>query len=779
LDFTLRSLATDELKPKERPTSDVEDARHRSMMEAIAPYAKKTVQKNLTPVYVDYKTRNTKLALILCPEWSPYMPPFSLARLSGVAKTAGYETKIWDLNVKAYRAFRDDWWPNKKIPFRLWDPSASWHWLGDTYMRDIHPVLEPLLKEACDEIEAMNPEVIGFSIYYISEEPTKWMCQELKRRMPNVKIAVGGPNVHKSWFKIEPYYDYVVVGEGELNLLKVLDDIEEGNQHTQPVVYNQEEDERLNINGLPMPDYESIDFSLYDLPNGVNSEISRGCTAKCTFCEETHFWKYRQRQAVDLVTEVEWLYYNKGTDIVWFIDSLINGNLKELRAFALALKAKGLKVRWTGYARCDGRMDLQYLQDLADGGCIMFNFGCESGSQKVLDDMDKGVTIQEMEQNFIDCKKVGIWAATNWIVAFPTEDYQDFADTMAFMWRNRNNNINNAGLGVGYGLGPETIVGQNPHRFNVSWHKYQGFWISNDFTKGGSHVMARVKFIHMWLDMFKGFTEVPITYPIRDNLPKEHYKITFDDPTIHREIEYEKFDYNIIPPVDPNNPYANSLVNEPWVFLRMLWKIRGGYTAEIYFNPTIDNKEFGNSYGACLYTGVYKFKIDNEGRWEADFYTKFDQIDNPYDDRLPPPEGRKGPFYAQDYSRIQANTAKRARRLARPDWDIGEGRSGQDFSDLLNEEAALNASIDFSFEHSWQGTGHWGNFKEYEVEVSTVKKDIIPEKEAMSASEVKAIPITAIKRRTTIENIIAENRELEPVISNAPTRKIKRPLFPI
>jgi hypothetical protein len=211
----------------------------------------------------------------------------------------------------------------------------------------------------------------------------------------------------------------------------------------------------------------------------------------------------------------------------------------------------------------------------------------------------------------------------------------------------------------------------------------------------------------------------------------------------------------------------------------MLWKIRGGYTAEIYFNPTIDNKEFGNSYGACLYTGVYKFKIDNEGRWEADFYTKFDQIDNPYDDRLPPPEGRKGPFYAQDYSRIQANTAKRARRLARPDWDIGEGRSGQDFSDLLNEEAALNASIDFSFEHSWQGTGHWGNFKEYEVEVSTVKKDIIPEKEAMSASEVKAIPITAIKRRTTIENIIAENRELEPVISNAPTRKIKRPLFPI
>jgi len=46
---------------KERPTSDIADERHKAMMDAIAPYAKKSVQKNLTPVYVDYKTRNTKM----------------------------------------------------------------------------------------------------------------------------------------------------------------------------------------------------------------------------------------------------------------------------------------------------------------------------------------------------------------------------------------------------------------------------------------------------------------------------------------------------------------------------------------------------------------------------------------------------------------------------------------------------------------------------------------------------------------------------------------------
>jgi hypothetical protein len=725
LDFNLKSLAAEELKPKERPTEDVADARHRAMMEAIAPYAKATVQKNLTPVYVDYKTRNTKLVLVLCPEWSPHMPPFSLARLSGVAKSAGYETHIMDLNVKAYNAYRDNWWPKKRIPFRLWDPSASF--------------------PAVDKIIEMNPDVVGFSVYYISEEPTKWMCQEIKRRAPHIKIAVGGPNVHKSWFATHPYYDYVVVGEGEQNLLVMLDEIEEKKEVEYPRYLTQPEDQRININGLPMPDYESIDFSQYELPNGVNSEISRGCTAKCTFCEETHFWKYRQRQSVDLITEVEWLYYNKGTDIIWFIDSLINGNPKELRAFALALKEKDLKVRWTGYARCDGRMDYEYLKDLAEGGCIMFNFGVESGSQKVLDDMAKGVTIKEMEQNFIDCKKVGIWAATNWIVGFPTEEWQDYADTMTFLWRMRNNNINNAGLGVGYGMGPETIVGQNPHKFNISWHKYQGHWIRNDFTFGGTHLMVRVKTWHMFADFLRGVTEVPVSYPYRAALERDHYKIVLNNPDIQREVEYEKFDYNII---KPNiNPFADALVNEIWPFLRMLWKTRGGYEAEILFNPEIDLKEFGSQYGPGMFNAVYKFKISDEGIWEADFDVKFDQIDNPFDDRKPPPEGRKGPFYAQDYSRMQSNTVKRARKLAKPTWSDEEGRSGQDFADLLEEEARLNATVDFTFHLLWKGTGDWSNTVQYEVEVSDTKREALPEKEVMHKSTETVVKIDTITRK--------------------------------
>ena len=708
LDFSLLNLAKDKKDDDlpEAPELSVEDARHQQMMDKIAPYAKKVQQKNMTKLDTAYigEARESNIMLVMCPEWAPEFPPFNLARLSGICKAAGYDSEIVDLNVKAYNLHQTDWRPNKKIPFRLWDPSASWHWLGDTYMNDIHPVLEPLLEEYLEYIIEKNPTLVGFSQYYISEEPTKWMVRELKKRAPHIKTAVGGSNVQKSWFNSIPEYDFVCTGEGENAILFILDLLENDKWDGEQMIIKQDEMERININGMPMPDYAGLDFNEYKVPNGVTSEFSRGCTAKCTFCEETHFWKYRQRQAVDVITEAEYLYYNKGADIMWFIDSLVNGNVNELRAFSLALAAKKIPMRWTGYARCDGRMDEEYFKDISgDGGCIMLNFGCESGSQNVLDDMAKGVTIKEMEDNFDMCKKYNVAAATNWIVGFPTEKRDDFAKTMLFLWRNRNKNINNVGAGVGMAVGPETIVGQNPHKYNVSYHKYQNHWISNDFTIGGTHVMHRVKLFHTFLDFMTGCTDVPFGYPVRHNLRREHYGIVLNHDDMIREVEYEDFDYDII---KPNiSPFADNLVNEIWPFLRVLWLSRGGYKAEIHFNPEIDLKEFGSQFGPGMFTGVYKFFISDDGIWSANFTYDYKQIKNPYDERTDP--ARVGAFYAQDYSRMQSNSARRARKLAKPSWDREEGRSGSDFGDLLDEEEYLNKNIDFSFDYNFRGTGKW------------------------------------------------------------------------
>lgn len=694
-------------------TTGFADDKHLTTLKAIEKYAKPLEQKNTTAIQINYAVRKTKLVLVLLPQWAAEFPPFNLCRLSAIAKQAGYQSTVIDANIKSYRYYEKE--IKDKLSFKLWDPTTIWRWCGDNY-KDIHFYLEPFLNTIIDQIVLQSPDLIGFSVYQMNEEPTKWAIQKIKKILPNVKIAVGGPNVQKGYFVKEDYYDYVVNGEGEEAILNILNELEYGIENLSPKFIAQPEDQRLNLNRLPTPDYDNIDFNEYKIPNGVTTELSRGCIAKCTFCEETHFWKYRQRMAIDTLEEVNYLY-KRGIRVFWFIDSLVNGNLKELRAFAKGIIAKGLDIKWTGYARCDGRMNLEYMQDLADSGCVYLNYGCESGSQHVLDDMAKGVTIAEMEQNFRDGKKVGIQAATNWIVAFPTETHQDYADTMTFLYRNRDMNINNMSTGIGFGQGPETITGQNPDKFNLSYQKYLGHWITKDFRMGGTHTLMRVKCMSIYLDQI--IENRKINYPIRPNLKKYHYSITYDDPTISNELAYENFDYNIIK--TNINPYADGLVNEIWPLLRTLWRTRGGFNVIIRFDPELDATEFGDQYGTGKYTAEFKFEISKNGTWFADFSWDFKQeyIVDSYRD-----SSRQGPFFAQDFSKMTSNAAVRARRLAKPVWGM-EGRNHNQFMEIISEETNLNKSIDWSFKYSWSNTGNWQDNFTYETASNSKENKII------------------------------------------------------
>ena len=690
--------------------------KHSAMLEAIAPYAKNKVQGNLTDIKITTSTKKTKILFLLMPEWAINFPPYNLARLSAVCKVAGYESKCLDLNVKSWNYYKENL--TSTIDFDPWSGSRDWCWIGDQYYTYLHPHFESFFNKYIEEIVKFNPDVVGFTLYYCNNEPVKWMAAALKKQLPNLKIIVGGPQMQSRPI-IDSVFDCGIMGEGELILLEILDEIENNNFNTDYRLRYQPEEQRLNLNSLPIPDYSDIDFNEYAIPNGINSELSRGCTAKCTFCEETHFWKYRQRQAVDVIQEIETLYYTNGTDVVWFLDSLVNGNLNELRAFAKGIIAKGIKIKWVGYCRNDGRMNAEYYKDLADSGCFMLSYGCESASQRVLDDIAKGTTTADMEQNFRDGYAVGIKAHTNWIVGFPTERYQDFADTITFIWRNRNNGIVDIAPGFGYGLSPATIVGQNPDRFNLLHHKYMNTWITKDFKLGKLHVLSRIKSFAIFLQQL--ITKNPIATSPRPNLEKFHYALVWQNPTTLKEIEYENFNYDIIK--CNINPFADSLVNEMFVLFRMLWRIRGGYRIKVIFDETLDMQEFGDR-NAAPYWSTHEFLINDRGQWTAKFKWKFKQPESIIDP--PDPLTPRAPFFAQDYSTMQNNNALRAKKLAKPEWG-SQGRTHEDFKKLMEEEKYLNENMNFSFTHEWEGSGDWSNFEKYFVEPSQgSKKKIVP-----------------------------------------------------
>lgn len=708
----------------EKPDPVILEDKHVATLKAIEKYSR-PMQKGLEELKIEYNVnRKTRLVLALLPEWDPNFPPYNIAKLSSAAKNAGYYCKSFDFNVEAWKYYESNL--KHKMSFNPWDPVRDWHWLADRYYEDIHPQLKPFFDQCVDRIINEDPTLLGMSLYYCNFEPSVYVATEVKKRNPNIKIVVGGSATHHSYFKSHKIFDYVVNGEGEKALLDILQAVEneqdvsfhDENQNSKYI--RQPENQRYNLSTLPLPDYSDFDFSKYRFPNGALCEISRGCIAKCTFCEETHFWKYRQRNAISTLNEVEHMYYEYGTNVFWFIDSLVNGNLNELRAFAKGVAEKGLDIAWTGYCRCDGRMDLEYYKDLAAGGCKLLNYGIESGSQKVLDLMDKLVTIEEMEQNFRDGHAVGIHAMTNWIVGFPNEGPKEFEDTLTFLHRMRNYSITNIAQGTGFNVGVDTIVGQNFDKFNLLPFYYYDHWITKDFKASLAHKMIKNKCFSIFTDFLQ--TNLPCAKPTRHNLAKFHYKLDLKNPNKIYEIDYNysDFDYQII---KPNiNPFVDSLVNEIWPFLRIMWRTRGAYSLRLIFDKELDLHEFGKR-GSVPLDAEYLFDIDEDGNWTADFKWDYEQDKKPeseYKDVKWVENGvdfisadTTGPVWMiVDFTQDTSNSAIRARKLAWKDDPVLRKQDPANAHSLerifeLSKEFVKIRQLDFSFKYSWQGKGKW------------------------------------------------------------------------
>ena len=104
-----------------------------------------------------------------------------------------------------------------------------------------------------------------------------------------------------------------------------------------------------------------------------------------------------------------------------------------------------------------------------------------------------------------------------------------------------------------------------------------------------------------------------------------------------------------------------------------------------------------------MYNDLFKFSIKQDGKLTAYFDFDFNQhVDNPWDTRID-----SGPFMGQDFSTFHSNAAKRARRLAKPEWDFETGRTREQLHELIEEARLLNETIDFSFKHRYTGKGKW------------------------------------------------------------------------
>jgi hypothetical protein len=567
---------------------------------------------NVKSVNVFTATRKTKFTLCVLGSWAIYMPPYNLARLAALTREAGYFTTVYDLNVESHYALKE---ANPNLD-DAWNGANYWWWQGDEYYKRIHPTYEPILREYLELLLETDSDIIGFSTYYTNLLPTKWMISEIKKRKPNITIVMGGPECHENYYKKPNGVDYYFIGESEQNILDFLENWENGIKPIAPAIGSLYSDTRIDIDSLPYPDYDDFDLTKYWGKNSICAEISRGCIAKCSYCTEVYYWKFRDRGAMTVVDELEYQIKKYNISFVSFVDSLMNGSLKEFKKFCEEIVKRDLKFNWWGYARADGRMDLEFYKLMKAAGGQGFNYGIETGSDKVLKAINKKNTVAEINQNIIDSDKVGMKVSACWVIGAPGEDIEAFAHSFNMLWNHRARIIAcSPGPGLGDNMGSAY---DDREKFNINPRNkpWLGGWYTLDLMNTKLHRHIRIKLMHIWLYLCKEYGGTITNVHSSEGAITDHFDLKFDSEYINDHVEYENFDFMSIIKSGKGD-FADSVMNEVFGFFRMLWRVRGGFEMTLQFNSELDHRDFiftivpdSHTYTADLY-----FKIDDAGNF--------------------------------------------------------------------------------------------------------------------------------------------------------------------
>ena len=589
---------------------------------------------------------NDGISLVIAPAWGVIFPPYNIARLTGLLRHYGYGVKVHDLNIKCYHYVKE----NHDKDF--WESRYYFVWERPVYDQEVFPVIQPLLDESVEQIIDDGHDIVGFSLYLTNLLPSLYMINKIKKLKPSIKIVVGGPEAFNDWFETLIYdelgydrgiIDYRITGEGEQELLTLLENYKSMPNSGEMITFGGFRS-KLDLNDLPFPDYSDYDLNLYQHPEGASIETSRGCVAKCSFCAETWFWKYRFRTSDRVIEEMKHQIETYGTRRFWFVDSLANGAFKEFKNLVHTIVDEGLNIRWNSYARCDGRMDLELFKKIAESGCMSLSFGVESGSEKVLNDMKKKVAVWEIENNLRDGAAVGMKNHVNWVVGFPTEGPSEFLHSLHVLYNTRK---------WMYAISPGMTCGDAPFSdLNVNWSDYKlqwkekpwdntfmSNWYTEDYANTIVHRFIRLKFMQIWLDLAVNVSDGTVNNAqYRPGLKKFFdFKRLTDNKIIDYIPQQQSQSFSHFSDFYDGSTsqlrFSNSLANEYLPFAWVLYKVYGPFEMSIRHDKDEDLAEFGG-FIVSPYYGNINIKVDENEKMSLTVEHKFDHYTTRDDPRV-------------------------------------------------------------------------------------------------------------------------------------------------
>ena len=221
--------------------------------------------------------------------------------------------------------------------------------------------------------------------------------------------------------------DFILMGEAEMSLLELINAITQKQNDLLPiqgiafrlndaVIKTARRSVVKNLDSLPFPAWDLIDIEPYRrmwLKHkgffSMNIGTTRGCPFKCNWCAKPIYGnRYNSRSPENVVSELKLLKEKFQFDHIWFCDDIFGLKPGWVHAFADLVEKENLNFRFKIQARADLLLQEEYIRDLARAGCENVWMGAESGSQKILDAMDKGTTVQQIYDATRLLKKHGI-----------------------------------------------------------------------------------------------------------------------------------------------------------------------------------------------------------------------------------------------------------------------------------------------------------------------------------------------------------------------------------
>jgi radical SAM superfamily enzyme YgiQ (UPF0313 family) len=296
-----------------------------------------------------------------------------------------------------------------------------------------------------------KPDIIGIYTNLMTKVNVLRIIKFIKKHpeLANTKIVLGGPEVRNHAQNFLLYgADIIILGEGELTMLEVVQAIEQGKawNDIQSICFKDRngtiiktEERKLNkeIDQLPFPNRNKIDLNKYINTweerhgySSINVSTMRGCPYTCRWCSRAVYGQsYRRRKSELVVEEIKSLQSQYNFKNIWFVDDVFTVSHKWLQEFAEELEKQNVKVSYECISRAD-RLNEEVVQLLKRSGCFRVWIGAESGSQKIIDAMDRRIDVQDTREKIKLVKSYGIEAGTFIMLGYPGETEEDIIETV-------------------------------------------------------------------------------------------------------------------------------------------------------------------------------------------------------------------------------------------------------------------------------------------------------------------------------------------------------------